>query len=380
MRRARIQRRIQVIRIAVVVAVLALPTVVLPSLAPAASVASLTLTGGAGTLTVAGTLYAKAGGAVGVDVATSGDTGCVRLFENGAPVGSQSNASGGSAWHFDLLAPDANGVQQLRATAYATADCHGAWGSATSSYIADSTGPRISALYSTAPNQYGWNNSNVTIREKANDGGMVGVDPASVGPILSRYTGETAGTPLVLGASDLLGNQSTTSLTVRIDKTPPSLSIDGVSAGADYTLGGVPAGGCHATDALSGVDSCDGHAPGGVGTRTYVATAIDRAGNVTQGQVTYHVSYGFRWAGTNPTSVAAGGTITFRVQLLEADATVVQAGSMPTIVGGTGTVTWNTTSHRYVITMKPTGGAGAHATVGVHLDDGTDHTFVLTLT
>jgi hypothetical protein len=209
---------------------------------------------------------------------------------------------------------------------------------------------------------------------------MVGVDPSSVGPVLTRYSNETAGIPVAIAASDLLGNRSQTSITVRIDKTPPTLSIDGVTAGANYTVGGVPAGGCNATDALSGVESCNGHAPGGVGMRTYLATAMDRAGNITQGQVTYHVSYGFNWAGTNPTSVAAGGQITFRVQLSQADGTVIQAGAAPTILGGTGSVTWNATSHRYVVTMTPAGSAGSHATVGVSLDDGTTHTFVVTVT
>ena len=361
-------------------AVVAVPTIVIPALAPAASVASLTLSGGAGTVTLGGALYAKGGAVVGADVVTSGDTGCVRLFVNGAPIGSQSNAGGGSAWHFDITTPNATGFQQVRATAYATSDCHGAWGSATTGFFADSSGPRISPLVTPTPNAYGWNNSAVTVTARTNDGGLVGVDANSVGPRLTRLSNETSGTPVDIAASDLLGNRSLTSLTIRIDKTPPSVSVDGISNGANYILGGVPAAGCHASDALSGIDSCDGNAPGGVGTRTYTATAVDRAGNSSSAHVTYHVAYDFRWAGTNPASVRAGGTITFRLQLLDANGAVVQAGSAPTLVGGTGTVTWNATTHRYVVTETPAGSAGSHATVGVHLDDGTDHTFVIALT
>lgn len=361
-------------------AVVAIPTVVLPALAPAASVASLQLQGGAGTASLNGTVYAKAGGTVLVGVTTSADTQCVRLFQNGAPIGSQSNPAGGGSWQFELLAPNASGVQQVRTTAYATADCHGAWGSATSAYIADSSAPRIAPLISPAPNQYGWNNSSVAVRASVNDGGLVGVDPHSVGPLLTRLGNETAGTPVAIAAADLLGNRGTATATIRIDKTAPSISVDGITAGAEYILGGVPPAGCRASDALSGVSSCDGHAPGGVGARTYNATATDRAGNAASAQISYHVSYAFRWAGTNPSSVAAGGTVTFRVQLLQADGTVVQAPSAPAIVGGTGTVTWNATSHRYVIAEKPSGAAGSHATIGVHLDDGTEHTFVVTLT
>jgi hypothetical protein len=373
-------RGIRALRIAAVLALVAVPTIVLPALAPAASVASLTLSGGPGTLTVGGALYAKAGAVVGVDAATSADAQCVRLFENGAPIGSQSNAAGSSAWHFDLTVPNATGFQQVRATAYATSDCHGAWGSATGGFFADSSGPRISPLVSPAPNVYGWNNSSVTITARTNDGGLVGVDASSIGPRLTRLGNETSGTPVDIAASDLLGNRTLTSLTIRIDKTPPTVSVSGVVNGANYILNGVPPAGCLASDALSGIDSCTGHAPGGVGMRTYNADAFDRAGNSASAHVTYHVSYDFRWAGTNPTSGRAGSPITFRVQLLDATGAVVQAGSAPTVVGGTGTVTWNATTHRYVVTETPDGSAGAHATVGVHLDDGTEHTFVVALT
>src|SRR4051812_532372 len=193
MPKSRKNRWIRLARIAGVFAVIAIPAVVLPSLVSAASVASISLSGGAGTLTVGGTLYAKGGGAVGVDVTTSGDTQCVRLFENGAPVNSASNPSGSSSWHFDLVAPNSSGAQQMRATAFATSDCHGAWGSSTTSFIADNSGPRISPLVAPAPNAYGWNNASVSILGRANDGGMVGVAPNSIGPRLTRLSNETAG-------------------------------------------------------------------------------------------------------------------------------------------------------------------------------------------
>ena len=165
-----------------------------------------------------------------------------------------------------------------------------------------------------------------------------------------------------------------------LEKARLTVSVDGLSNGATYTLGGVPATGCNSSDALSGIDTCTGSGGSGVGAHTYTATAEDRAGNTASAHASYHVVYDFRWAGTNPTSVSAGGTITFRVQLLNAGGTVVQAGSAPTLIGGTGSVTWNASTHRYVVSEHVAGAAGAHTTVGVGLDDGTTHTFVVTVT
>src|SRR4051794_2148258 len=325
MRRNHVPRR-RILQLAVLLGVFAVPVALLPSFASSASVASLALSGGAGTIDVGGTLYAKSGGAIGVDIGASADSRCVRVFENGAPVGTQSNPSGSDSWHFDLLAPNATGVQQMRATAYATPDCHGAWGSSTASFIADNTGPRVSAFITPSPTAYGWNNSAVRVLGRVSDGGMVGVAPGSLTPRLTNLSAETSGAPVTISASDLLGNPGTSSVLIRIDKTAPSVSVGGLSNGATYTLGGVPSAGCNASDSLSGIDSCSGSGGSGdVGAHSYTATAEDRAGNTASAHVSYHVAYDFHWAGANPTSARVGSTITLRVQLLQADGTAVRA-------------------------------------------------------
>jgi hypothetical protein len=350
--------------------------------AGAVAVATVSLHGGSGTLSAGGVLYAAGGGAIGVDVATSSDTGCVALFQNGVRLATQTNAGGAAAWHFDVAAPAVNGVQQLRATAFATADCHGAWGSGWISLVADNAGPRIFSLVSPMPNAAGWNRTNVRVDERANDGGMVGVLAGSLTPRFTLLTNETPGTAVAATAQDRLGNLGNGSVVVRIDKTAPTVWVNDVANGGTYVLGELPAPSCGASDSLSGIAFCNGALHGGLangaGHFTYDADAADRAGNSASAHSGFDVVYRFTPSGV-PSIVPVGKPTVFRFQLMRNDGTVVQANSAPTLIGGTGTVQWNATSHRYVVSETVTGSHGAHATIGVRLDDGTSHTFVVTL-
>jgi len=75
---------------------------------------------------------------------------------------------------------------------------------------------------------------------------------------------------------------------VKIDLTPPVVTVTGVADGAVYSFNAVPAAGCQTTDAVSGVDanatiSITGG--NGQGYGTYTATcsgATDKAGNQAQ--------------------------------------------------------------------------------------------------
>jgi hypothetical protein len=72
---------------------------------------------------------------------------------------------------------------------------------------------------------------------------------------------------------------------IRIDLTPPVVTVTGVSNGASYPLGSVPTAGCTTTDALSGVQTMAASAVSGGnpdGTGAFTATcsgALDQAGN-----------------------------------------------------------------------------------------------------
>lgn len=90
-------------------------------------------------------------------------------------------------------------------------------------------------------------------------------------------------------------------LSVRVDMTPPAVTVTGVEPGGTYLLGEVTPG-CEATDpgaAGSGLAGpCTGtlQAPGtatGAGTYTYTATASDLAGNTTTVSIAYQVVYDF---------------------------------------------------------------------------------------
>ena len=59
--------------------------------------------------------------------------------------------------------------------------------------------------------------------------------------------------PLFMDLADNLAPIGAASHTVKVDKTPPTVSVTGVTEGAIYVLGSVPAAGCSTTDGLSGV-------------------------------------------------------------------------------------------------------------------------------
>jgi hypothetical protein len=108
---------------------------------------------------------------------------------------------------------------------------------------------------------------------------------------------------LVCTASDGAGNSgaapgSANTAAVKIDATPPAVTITTPADNADYYLFSTVASSYGCSDATSGVNTCSGPAPSGsnidtstVGTKTFTVTATDVAGNVTVKTHTYRVSY-----------------------------------------------------------------------------------------
>ena len=101
----------------------------------ASSVTSAVFTGGAGTVSVGGVLYAKNTGALTLTVTTSSDTQCVDVA--GAFTGHQTSNTAKSSWTFTSTAGAGDGVLTVTATASPNVNgqgkCTGSSGSAQAS-------------------------------------------------------------------------------------------------------------------------------------------------------------------------------------------------------------------------------------------------------
>src|SRR5438067_12789403 len=86
-----------------------------PTLSYASTVSSAVFTGGAGTASVGGTLYAKNGGALTLTVNTSSDTKCVEV--TGAFTARQTSSTAKSTWTFSFTAGAGDGAQAATAAA-----------------------------------------------------------------------------------------------------------------------------------------------------------------------------------------------------------------------------------------------------------------------
>src|SRR5438128_900747 len=85
----------------------------------AASVSSSAFTGGAGTVTVSSTLYAKQGGALTLNVTTDNTTKCVDV--SGAFTGHLQSNTAKISWSFGpFTAPAGDGVQSVSVVANAS--------------------------------------------------------------------------------------------------------------------------------------------------------------------------------------------------------------------------------------------------------------------
>ena len=195
-----------------------------PAPAYSASVTSATFSGGAGTVTVGGALYAKQGAAVTLTLNTSADTKCVDVA--GAFKGIQTSATPKSSWVFTTTAGAGDGAQAV--TVAASPDfnnnnrCTGASPSTQASYVLDNTGPVVTATRTPAPNAAGWNNTDIALTWAATDAGSgVGSGPT---PATDSQNANTAGAVKTATAADRLGNSSTGSVTVRLDKAAPTIT------------------------------------------------------------------------------------------------------------------------------------------------------------
>ena len=243
----------------------------------------------------------------------------------------------------------------------------------------DQTSPTISAKADRAPNANGWYNGPVTVSFTCADA----LSGFASCPSPVTLNGDGRNQSVSGTATDKAGNSATTSLgAINIDRTPPAVTIGGVTNGAVYLLHRVPTPTFSATDALSGLASSSATltSPGttsGAGKYIYTVTATDKAGNTTVATAIYYVVY--RWGGFSTPNQGdafnAGSIIVVRFTLSDANNVDVSNASAYLLVDGTavtgGTFVWN--GSRYVYHFNSAGlRAGPHV-LQVNLDDGTVH-------
>jgi microsomal dipeptidase-like Zn-dependent dipeptidase len=213
----------------------------------------------------------------------------------------------------------------------------------------DRTAPTIDASRAPAANAAGWNNTAVTVSFTCADA-LSGIDTCAQPQVLGT---DGANQSASGDAADVAGNVATASISgINIDLTPPVVSVTGVTNGAEYDLGNVPAAACATTDALSGVAtnavvSISGGTGNGVGSFTVACLgASDRAGNAATASASYAVRYvftGFQSPIANHPSVnaiRAGQTVPVKFRLGGDHGLDVLLGATSMTIGcGTGVAT-----------------------------------------
>jgi hypothetical protein len=248
----------------------------------ASTVSSAAFTGGTGTVSVGGTLYAKNGGALTLTVNTSADTKCVEL--TGAHTVRQTSSNAKSTWSFTFTAGSGDGVQTVTAAASPNFNANNCTGQSQSpqsaTYILDNTAPVVTGAAAPAPNVAGWNNSNVNITWSATDAGS-GVASGPT-PATDSVSANTAGVTKTATATDRLGNGGNGSVTVKLDKAAPTItgsrSPAAISNGwnnTDVTVSFT----CN--DSPSGIKSCTGSTilSSSAANQSVTGTVVDNADN-----------------------------------------------------------------------------------------------------
>jgi hypothetical protein len=157
----------------------------------------------------------------------------------------------------------------------------------------DKTPPTISAAATAPPNgNNGWYTQNVTVHFNCSDGiSGIAINGCPADQVLSSEG--TAVASMAQTAKDVAGNFSASSniVTVKIDKTPPTL--DPVITPSPVILNGTATATAGAADSLSNVDSqsCATPDTSTVGSKSLLCSASDKAGNVVNQNVAYVVQY-----------------------------------------------------------------------------------------
>lgn len=159
----------------------------------------------------------------------------------------------------------------------------------------DATPPVITASVSGTLGANGWYVSDVQVSWTMVDAES-GVGSSS-GCETVRVTSDTQGASYTCTATNGAGVSASETVVVKRDATAPLVAYD--SHAASYTVDQYISIGCSATDAMSGIEShsCEPIAGDayafGVGSHTFTATAVDRAGNGASASTSFSVDVTF---------------------------------------------------------------------------------------
>src|SRR6266545_1404345 len=203
----------------------------------------------------------------------------------------------------------------------------------------DPTAPHVSASLDPSANGNGWNSASVKVSWQVSDAESGVGSTSGCGTI--TLSAETAGTNVTCSATNTGGLTTTESVTVRIDKTAPTVGYSG-NLGS-YTVDQVISITCMATDALSGIDTTTCQDIAGpafsfaAGDNTVSATATDRAGNTGTGSTTFTVVVSAPGLGTLTEQfvASAGVAHAMRAQLDAAEAAALR-GNLRAKAGAVG--------------------------------------------
>lgn len=268
----------------------------------------------------------------------------------------------------------------------------------------DTTPPISSAVTSPDANEAGWNNSNVGVSLSATDN----VDGSGVSQItysasgaqtIAESTVNSSNVNLTITAEgetvifyyarDNAGNtEETKTLTIRIDKTAPVITVTSPTTG-NYLLNQNVAVNFSCSDERSGVSSCTGTTANGtslntatIGAKTFTVDAADNAGNNTAPtNVNYTVAFGIEALFDQTKAHKSGSTVPIKIRLVDANGTnvssagtvvhavsVIQIGSQAsTILDDAGSSNpdfdfrYDQSLSRYIFNLKTTGyGTGTY--------------------
>ncbi len=261
--------------------------------AAGSAIVSATFSGGAGTALVNGTFYAKSGTALTMTVVTDTSIDCVALSgAHSATTTTPVTADATSrTWAFSLAAPSgADGVRDTTVTASSDLGCVSTDATAARSYSVDNTPPAVSGSISPQPNVGGWDTSDVTVTWSATDAGS-GVASGPT-PATATQTVETGGVLKSATASDWVGNVGASSLTVKLDKTAPTITgLRNPAANANGWNNSDVTVSFSCSDGRSGIKTCSSSTSfsSNVVGQPVVGSAVDFADNTSSATVIVNV-------------------------------------------------------------------------------------------